>query len=115
MAIQLKHRLPTGESRPWTLREIIQGRPVDRPTHPMLVHFPIAFYIGALVVDVISRIWTFPTAPLMAYLPITPSACIRLITSRVAFIPIPESQGQISNPSLLRAESSSPRPMGVRF
>jgi uncharacterized membrane protein len=66
MAIQLKHRLPTGETRPWTLKEIIQGRPVDRPTHPMLVHFPIAFYIGALVVDVISRIWTFPTAPLMA-------------------------------------------------
>src|SRR5881396_2206320 len=66
MAIQLKHRLPTGETRPWTLKEIIQGRPVDRPTHPMLVHFPIAFYIGALVVDVISRIWTFPSAPLMA-------------------------------------------------
>ena len=66
MAIQLKHRLPTGETRPWTLREIIQGRPVDRPTHPMLVHFPIAFYIGALVVDVMSRIWTFPSAPLMA-------------------------------------------------
>jgi len=32
----------------------------------MLVHFPIAFYIGALVLDVVSRIWTFPTAPLMA-------------------------------------------------
>jgi hypothetical protein len=48
MAIRLKYRAPTGETRPWTLREILEGKPIDRPTHPMLVHFPIAFYIGAL-------------------------------------------------------------------
>ena len=48
MAIRLKYRAPTGETRLWTLREILQGKPIDRPTHPMLVHFPIAFYIGAL-------------------------------------------------------------------
>ena len=66
MAIRLKYRSTTGESRPWTLREIIQGKPIDRPTHPMLVHFPIAFYIGALGFDVLSRIGRFPPAPLAA-------------------------------------------------
>jgi uncharacterized membrane protein len=66
MAIQLKHRSPTGETRPWTIKEIIQGKPINRPTHPMLIHFPIAFYIGALALDVMSRVATFPAAPLAA-------------------------------------------------
>jgi len=66
MAIRLKYRAPTGETRPWTLREILQGKPIDRPTHPMLVHFPNAFYIGALGLDVLSRIGRFPAAPLSA-------------------------------------------------
>ena len=66
MALQLRYRSPTGETRPWTLKEIIQGRPIDRPTHPMLIHFPIAFYIGALGLDVLSRAGTFPAAPLSA-------------------------------------------------
>jgi uncharacterized membrane protein len=66
MTIRLKHRSPTGETRPWTVKEIIQGRPIDRPTHPMLIHYPIAFYFGALALDVMSRVATFPTAPLAA-------------------------------------------------
>jgi uncharacterized membrane protein len=64
MAISLKHRLPNGETRAWTLKEIVQGKPVDRPTHPMVVHFPIAFYIGALALDVLSHLGRFPAAPL---------------------------------------------------
>jgi uncharacterized membrane protein len=66
MGIQLKYRSPTGETRPWTLKEIIQGKPIDRATHPMLIHFPIAFYVGALGLDVLSRAGTFPSAPLAA-------------------------------------------------
>ena len=66
MAIRLKYRSPTGETRPWTLREIIQGRPIDRPTHPMVVHLPIAFYLGALGLDVLSRLGRFSAAPVAA-------------------------------------------------
>jgi uncharacterized membrane protein len=66
VAIKLKRRLPTGETRWWTLREALQGKPIERPIHPMLVHFPIAFYIGALGLDVFSRIGTHPSAPLAA-------------------------------------------------
>lgn len=66
MAVRLKHRSPTGETRPWTLREILQGRPIDRPTHPMLVHIPIAFYLGALGLDLLSRLGRFPAAPVAA-------------------------------------------------
>jgi uncharacterized membrane protein len=66
VALKLKYTSPTGETRPWTLKEIIQGKPINRPTHPMLVHFPIAFYIGSLALDVLSRVGTFPAAPVAA-------------------------------------------------
>ncbi len=55
MPISLKHRSPTGETRPWTLKEWVQGKPIGHPTHPMFIHFPIAFYLGTLVLDVMSR------------------------------------------------------------
>ena len=66
MSLQLKHRLPTGETRPWTLREVLRGDPIDRPTHPMVVHFPVAGYIGALALDLLSRAGGFAAAPLAA-------------------------------------------------
>ena len=66
MPFQSKYRSPTGETRPWTLKEVIQGKPIDRPTHPMMVHIPIAFYLGALGLDVLSRLGHFPAAPVAA-------------------------------------------------
>jgi uncharacterized membrane protein len=66
MAIRLRYHSPSGKTRRWTLREILQGKPIDRPTHPMLVHFPIAFYVGALGLDVLSRAGPHPAAPLAA-------------------------------------------------
>lgn len=50
----------------WTLLEMAQGKPIDRPLHPMLIHFPIAFYIGALGLDVLSKLGDFSAAPLAA-------------------------------------------------
>lgn len=64
MAIQWRHRLATGEVRPWTLKEIVQGKPLGTPTHPMFVVFPIAFYVGTLGLDVLSRLGRFPQAPI---------------------------------------------------
>src|SRR5205823_5908394 len=64
VAVKLRYRSPSGETRSWTLREILQGKPIDRPIHPMLVHFPIAFYVGALALDLLSRAGRFPAAPL---------------------------------------------------
>lgn len=63
MVVRLRYRSPTGETRLWSLREMLQGRPIDRPIHPMLVHFPIAFAFGALGLDVLSRLGRFPAAP----------------------------------------------------
>jgi uncharacterized membrane protein len=56
MAIRLKHRSPSGETRPWTLKEIVQGYPLGHPSHPLFVHFPIAFYSAILAFDIMSRI-----------------------------------------------------------
>ena len=60
MPISLKYRSPGGETRPWTFKEIVQGKPLGHPSHPMFVHFPIAFYLAAIGLDVMSRIAPSP-------------------------------------------------------
>jgi uncharacterized membrane protein len=60
MSIHLKYRSQTGETRPWTLKEWAQGKPLGHPSHVMFVHFPIAFYLAALAFDVMSRITPSP-------------------------------------------------------
>ncbi|HVL89063.1 MAG TPA: DUF2231 domain-containing protein [Actinomycetota bacterium] len=50
----------------YTLKDIVQGKPMGHPSHPMFVHFPIAFYVGALGFDVLSRVGSFESAPLAA-------------------------------------------------
>ena len=62
----LRYESPTGERRPWTLKEIVQGKPIGHPSHAMVVHFPVAFYIGALSFDIASRIGHLPQAPVAA-------------------------------------------------
>jgi uncharacterized membrane protein len=57
---------PTGEDRFWTLKEFVQGKPLKHPSHTMFVHFPIAFFMGALFLDVASLFLDIPPAPLMA-------------------------------------------------
>jgi uncharacterized membrane protein len=60
MTIRLKHRAPDGSTRPWTLKEWVQGRPLGHPSHPLFVHFPIAFYSAILAFDILSRITPSP-------------------------------------------------------
>lgn len=64
MAIHLKYRSPSGETRMWNLKEIVQGKPLGHPSHPLFIHFPLAFYIGVLGLDLMSKLGTFPGAPL---------------------------------------------------
>ena len=45
---------PKGTDRSWSMREVIQGKPMKRPTHPFFVVFPIALFSGALLLDVLS-------------------------------------------------------------
>jgi uncharacterized membrane protein len=54
--IHLRHRASSGEERPWTLREIVQGHPLGHPSHPMFVHFPVAYYIAVLAFDLLTRL-----------------------------------------------------------
>jgi uncharacterized membrane protein len=63
MAISLRRRLPTGETRAWTLKEVVQGKPLGHPSHPMFVHFPVAFYVATLGLDILSKVGEFPSAP----------------------------------------------------
>jgi uncharacterized membrane protein len=60
MAIRLRHRAPDGSTRAWTVREWVQGRPLGHPSHPLFVHFPIAFYSAILAFDILSRFTPSP-------------------------------------------------------
>jgi uncharacterized membrane protein len=60
MAIHLRNHLPSGEVRNWTIREIVEGQPIGHPSHALFVHFPVAFYIGVLAFDVMTKVGDFP-------------------------------------------------------
>ncbi len=38
----------------WTVKDVVQGKPLHHPSHPMFVHFPSALFPVALAFDVIS-------------------------------------------------------------
>jgi len=40
----------------WTLKDVVQGKPIRHPTHSLFVHFPSALLPVAFVFDVASRI-----------------------------------------------------------
>lgn len=56
MTVRLKYRSPDGETRPWTLKEWVQGYPLGHPSHPLFVHFPVAFYAAIIAFDIMTRI-----------------------------------------------------------
>jgi uncharacterized membrane protein/nitrite reductase/ring-hydroxylating ferredoxin subunit len=37
------------------LRDVLQGKPLRHPLHPLLVHFPIGLFVLTLVLDLVSR------------------------------------------------------------
>src|SRR5688572_24134498 len=53
MTISLRNR---EENRAWTFVEWIQGKPLGHPSHPLFIHFPIAFYTATLVFDLMTKI-----------------------------------------------------------
>jgi uncharacterized membrane protein len=40
----------------WTLREVVQGKPLRHPSHALFVHFPAALPMAAFVFDIASRL-----------------------------------------------------------
>ena len=51
-----RYRTESGERKFWPLKDIVRGRSVGRPTHPIFVIFPLAFFVGSLAFDVLSVI-----------------------------------------------------------
>src|SRR5437879_12572654 len=43
------------------LRDILEGKPLGHPIHPMLVHFPIGLFFLSLLLDIAS--FVFPNVP----------------------------------------------------
>jgi uncharacterized membrane protein len=54
MAMAVEPPNPSDTGKGWSVREVIQGKPMKRPTHPFFVVFPIALWSGTLVLDVLS-------------------------------------------------------------
>ena len=60
MPISLRYQAPDGSTRNWKLKEIVAGKPLGHPSHPLFVHFPIGFYSAILAFDILSRITPSP-------------------------------------------------------
>lgn len=81
----LRYRMASGELKFWTLKEIIQGKSINRVTHPVFVIFPIALYSGALVLDLLSRagLSGAPLAGTYAVLGAVAGAAVSILTGLV--------------------------------
>lgn len=40
----------------WTLKDVVQGKPLGHPSHAMFVHFPSALLPSGLLFDILSRL-----------------------------------------------------------
>jgi len=51
----------------WTLREVVRGKPLRHPSHPLFVHFPAALPLAAFAFDIASRVHADLTLPRAAF------------------------------------------------
>lgn len=42
---------------PWSARDILQGRPLGHPSHPLFIHFPAGLFPAAFLWDLASQLW----------------------------------------------------------
>jgi uncharacterized membrane protein len=54
--VKLRYRSASGDERSWTLKEVVQGKPLGHPSHALFVHFPVAYYVAVLVFDLMTRL-----------------------------------------------------------
>ncbi|MDT7948850.1 MAG: DUF2231 domain-containing protein [Thermoflexus sp.] len=47
----------------WTIREVLQGKPLGHPSHALFIHFPAGLWPAALVFDLLS--WIHPEPALV--------------------------------------------------
>ena len=81
----LRYRTASGELKFWSFKEIVQGKSINRVTHPVFVIFPIALYSGALVLDLLSRVGLTgaPLAATYAVLGAIVGAAVSILTGLV--------------------------------
>src|SRR5438105_9654595 len=51
-----RRRQPSAGMRDPVLKDLLEGKPLRHPIHPMLVHFPIGFFVLSFLVDLASLI-----------------------------------------------------------
>ena len=75
----------------WTLKDVIQGKPLHHPSHALFVHFPSALLPVAFLLDVFSRIHPDITLTRAAFYNIAIGlsiAILAVITGLVDYLPI---------------------------
>ena len=74
----------------WTLREVLQGKPIGHPTHALVVHFPAGLWPAALLFDLLSWIRPDPTLVRAAFYDILLGlgmAALAIFTGLLDFLP----------------------------
>ncbi|GBD07973.1 hypothetical protein HRbin22_00199 [Candidatus Thermoflexus japonica] len=74
----------------WTLREVLQGKPIGHPTHALVIHFPAGLWPAALLFDLLSWIRPDPTLVRAAFYDILLGlgmAGVAILTGLLDFLP----------------------------
>jgi uncharacterized membrane protein len=75
----------------WTFKDVIQGKPLGHPSHPIFVHFPSALLSSALIFDVLSRLDADLTLTRAAFYNITLGLIVAVgaaVTGLVDYLPM---------------------------
>jgi uncharacterized membrane protein len=75
----------------WTVKDIVQGKPLGHPSHAMFVHFPSALLPAAFVFDVVSYIEPDLTVTRAAFYNIVFGLCVAggaALTGLVDYLPM---------------------------
>jgi uncharacterized membrane protein len=70
----------------WTVKDIVQGKPLGHPSHPMFVHFPSALLPAAVIFDVLSYIDAHATLVRAASYNIALGLSVALLTATTGLV-----------------------------
>jgi uncharacterized membrane protein len=75
----------------WTFKDVVQGKPLGHPSHPIFVHFPSALLPSALIFDFLSRFDADLTLTRAAFYNITLGLIVAVgaaVTGLVDYLPM---------------------------
>ena len=69
-----------------SIKDVLQGKPLGHPSHPMFVHFPTALFPTSLLFDLLSWVFTQPELVKAAFFNIAVGLAAGLLAVLTGFV-----------------------------